>query len=54
MAYLSLETTSKCEPRFKTLGFVNCKKATPDYDHAKRTTTRPWRCGRGTAGPCRI
>ena len=35
-AYLSLETTSKCESAvWNYLGFVNRKKATPDYDHAK-------------------
>ena len=35
-AYLSLETTSKCESAvWNYLGFVNRKKTTPDYDHAK-------------------
>ena len=35
-AYLSLETTAKCESAvWNYLGFVNRKKATPDYDHAK-------------------
>merc|ERR1719409_132522 len=35
-AYLSLKTTAKCESAvYNYLGFVNRKKATPDYDHAK-------------------
>jgi tetratricopeptide (TPR) repeat protein len=35
-AYLSLETTSKCESAvWNYLGFVNRKKATPDYAHAQ-------------------
>merc|ERR1719409_213976 len=35
-AYLSLKTTAKCESAvYNYLGFVNRKKATHDYDHAK-------------------
>jgi tetratricopeptide (TPR) repeat protein len=35
-AYLSLETTSKCESAvWNYLGFVNRKKAAPDYAHAQ-------------------
>ena len=35
-AYLGLSTTAHCESAvWNYLGFVNRKKATPDYDHAK-------------------
>ena len=35
-AYLSLETAAKCESAvYNYLGFVNRKKAAPDYDHAR-------------------
>ena len=51
-AYLSLETTSKCESAvWNYLGFVNRKKATPDYDHARVLRQGPGAVARELWGP---